>query len=507
VVLDRASSRPLAVQLADALRTAAAGGTLRPGDRLPSTRELAAALRVSRTVTAAAYDQLLAEGWAAGRRGAGTFVVGRAPAGPVAGPPRATEPARAAAAVDLRAGSPCLEVLDAAAWRRAWRAAGDRPPDHRPEPAADPAFQAAVTGHLLRHRGLPVEPGAVLATAGTSAAVTEFARLLPAGARVGVEDPGYRRAVGALQAAGVEVVPCPVDDDGLVVDAVPGGLAAVYCTPAHQWPLGRRLSASRRAALVTRARAEGWWVLEDDYDGELRYDVAPLPLLAALAPDVVVHLGTSSKIFSPTLGTGWLVAPPVLRDELVAARTATGTRPPRAGQRVLAALAPDVVVHLGTSSKILSPTLGTGWLVAPPVLRDELVAARTATGTRPPRAGQRVLAALAASGDLARHLRRLRRELAARRGTVVDALARSGVTVAGDAAGAHVFVPLPDRATETAVVSGAAARGLAVDGLDRHLAGPGPHAPAAGLVLGFAAPARAELERALPVLGAILSRT
>ncbi len=451
VVLDRASSRPLAVQLADALRTAAAGGTLRPGDRLPSTRELAAALRVSRTVTAAAYDQLLAEGWAAGRRGAGTFVVGRAPAGPVAGPPRATEPARAAAAVDLRAGSPCLEVLDAAAWRRAWRAAGDRPPDHRPEPAADPAFQAAVTGHLLRHRGLPVEPGAVLATAGTSAAVTEFARLLPAGARVGVEDPGYRRAVGALQAAGVEVVPCPVDDDGLVVDAVPGGLAAVYCTPAHQWPLGRRLSASRRAALVTRARAEGWWVLEDDYDGELRYDVAPLPLLAALAPDVVVHLGTSSKIFSPTLGTGWLVAPPVLRDELVAARTATGTRPPRAGQRVLAALA--------------------------------------------------------ASGDLARHLRRLRRELAARRGTVVDALARSGVTVAGDAAGAHVFVPLPDRATETAVVSGAAARGLAVDGLDRHLAGPGPHAPAAGLVLGFAAPARAELERALPVLGAILSRT
>ncbi len=451
VVLDRASSRPLAVQLADALRTAAAGGTLRPGDRLPSTRELAAALRVSRTVTAAAYDQLLAEGWAAGRRGAGTFVVGRAPAGPVAGPPRATEPARAAAAVDLRAGSPCLEVLDAAAWRRAWRAAGDRPPDHRPEPAADPAFQAAVTGHLLRHRGLPVEPGAVLATAGTSAAVTEVARLLPAGARVGVEDPGYRRAVGALQAAGVEVVPCPVDDDGLVVDAVPGGLAAVYCTPAHQWPLGRRLSASRRAALVTRARAEGWWVLEDDYDGELRYDVAPLPLLAALAPDVVVHLGTSSKI--------------------------------------------------------LSPTLGTGWLVAPPVLRDELVAARTATGTRPPRAGQRVLAALAASGDLARHLRRLRRELAARRGTVVDALARSGVTVAGDAAGAHVFVPLPDRATETAVVSGAAARGLAVDGLDRHLAGPGPHAPAAGLVLGFAAPARAELERALPVLGAILSRT
>ncbi|MGY1830885.1 PLP-dependent aminotransferase family protein [Geodermatophilus sp. SYSU D01180] len=451
VVLDRTAGRPLAVQLADALRTAAAGGVLRPGDRLPSTRELAAALRVSRTVTAAAYDQLLAEGWAAGRRGAGTFVVGTAPAGTPLPAPRAGRTRPAPVTVDLRAGSPCLEVLDRAAWRRAWRAAGDGPPDAAPEPAADPAFQAAVTGHLLRHRGLPVDPADVLATAGTSAAVSELARLLPPGSRVGVEDPGYQRAAGALRAAGVEVVPCPVDDDGLVVDAVPDGLAAVYCTPAHQWPLGRRMSAGRRVALVARARAGGWWVLEDDYDGELRYDVAPLPLLAALAPDVVVHLGTSSKV--------------------------------------------------------VSPTLGTGWLVAPPGLRAELVTARTATGTRPARAGQRVLAALASSGDLARHLRRLRRELSERRALVVHALTAAGVAVVGDPAGAHVLVPLPDRAAEEAVVAAAAARGLAVDGLARHLTGPGPHDPAAGLVLGFAAPSRAELTRALPVLAGVLAET
>ncbi|GAB3194397.1 PLP-dependent aminotransferase family protein [Geodermatophilus arenarius] len=448
VVLDRSAGRPLAVQLADALRTAAAGGVLRPGDRLPSTRELAAALRVSRTVTAAAYDQLVAEGWAAGRQGAGTFVVGAAPAGRPAPPPRPGPAHTPPAAVDLRAGSPCLEVLDRAAWRRAWRAAGDEPPDAAPEPAADPAFQAAVTGHLLRHRGLPVDPADVLATGGTSAAVTEVARLLPPGSRVGVEDPGYQRAAGALRAAGVEVVPCPVDGDGLVVDAVPDGLAAVYCTPAHQWPLGRRMSAGRRVALVARARAEGWWVLEDDYDGELRYDVAPLPLLAALAPDVVVHLGTSSKI--------------------------------------------------------VSPTLGTGWLVAPPALRAGLVAARTATGTRPARAGQRVLAALASSGDLARHLRRLRRELSERRALVLRELAAGGVAVTGDPAGAHVFVPLPDRAAEEAVVAAAAVRGLAVDGLARHLTGPGPHGPAAGLVLGFAAPSRAGLTRALPALAEVV---
>ncbi|MGY1607465.1 MocR-like pyridoxine biosynthesis transcription factor PdxR [Geodermatophilus sp. SYSU D00700] len=451
VVLHRGSGRPLATQLADALRAAAADGALRPGDRLPSTRELAAALRVSRTVTAAAYDQLVAEGWAAGRRGAGTFVVGAAPSGPALRETRAAAPAERRPAVDLRAGSPCLEVLDRAAWRRAWRAAGDVPPDAAPDPAGDRTFQAAVTEHLLRHRGLPVDPAAVLATAGTSAAVAEVARLLPPGSRVGVEDPGYQRAVEALRSAGAEVVPCPVDDDGLVVDVVPAGLAAVYCTPAHQWPLGRRMSAARRVALVARARAEGWWVLEDDYDGELRYDVAPLPLLAALGPDVVVHLGTSSKVVSPTLGVGWVVAPPA----------------PRA----------------------------------------DLLAQRTATGTRPARAGQRVLAAMAASGDLSRHLRRLRRELSERRALVVQALAAAGVAVTGDPAGAHVLVPLLDRAAEEAVVAAAAARGLAVDGLARHRTGSGPHEPAAGLVLGFAAPSRAELTGVLPVLAGVLADT
>jgi GntR family transcriptional regulator/MocR family aminotransferase len=444
VVLDRASSTPLSVQLADALRTAASGGTLRPGDRLPSTRSLAVALRVSRTVTAAAYDQLLAEGWADGRRGIGTFVVGAAAPAPPRSPASTPAPRRTAAPIDLRAGAPCLEVLDRAAWRRAWRAAGDRSPDAAPEPVADPGFQRAVTEHLLRHRGLVAAPGDVLATAGTSAAVAEVARLLPPGSRVGIEDPGYQRVVGALRDADVTVVPIPVDRDGLVVDAVPAGLAAVYCTPAHHYPLGRRLSAARRVALVARARAERWWVLEDDYDGELRYDVAPLPLLGALGPDVAVHLGTTSKI--------------------------------------------------------ISPTLGVGWLVAPPELRAALVTRRTATGTRPARAGQRVFAALAESGDLARHLRRLRRELAARRAEVMAAVVAGGAQAEGDPAGAHVLVPLSDQETEDAAVAAAAVRGVALDGLGRHWTGLERTEPTAGLVVGFAAPSRADLPHALAVL-------
>lgn len=448
VVLDRSSGTPLSVQLADALRAAAAEGTLRPGDRLPSTRELAGALGVSRTVTAAAYDQLLAEGWAGGRRGVGTFVLGAAGVVPQPARPAHRPADGGVPLVDLRAGSPCVEVLDRASWRRAWRSAGDLAPDSQPESAGDPAFRAAVVEHLLRHRGLPTAPDTVLATGGTSAGVAEVARILPPGSRVGVEDPGYQRVVGALTDAGVDVVPIPVDDDGLVVDAVPHGLAAVYCTPAHQYPLGRRMSAARRGALVARARAEGWWVLEDDYDGELRYDVAPLPLLGALGPDVVVHLGTTSKI--------------------------------------------------------LSPTLGVGWLVAPEPLRAQLLARRAATGTRPARAGQRVFSALAASGDLSRHLRRLRRELADRRDAVRAAVTAAGCRADGDPAGAHVLVPLPGPAAEAGIVAAAAGRGVALDGLGRHRTPGGPVDGRAGLVLGFAAPPRAELDRALPVLSEVL---
>ena len=269
-----------------------------------------------------------------------------------------------------------MAALDRAAWRRAWRAAADDPPDVVPDPVGLPAFRGAVVAHLLRHRGLPADPGTVVATSGTTAAVAELARTLPRGARVAVEEPGYQRAVEALRAAGLDVVTVPVDDDGLVVDALPAGLAAVYCTPAHQFPLGARLSAGRRVALVDRARAEGFLVVEDDYDGELRYDVAPLPLLAALGPDVVVHLGTASKL--------------------------------------------------------LTPTLGVGWLVAPPVVRDAVVAQRDRAGVRPARAGQRVFAALAAQGDLGRHLRRLRRELAQRRRATVAAVAAAGRPVQGD---------------------------------------------------------------------------
>ncbi|TLW90857.1 PLP-dependent aminotransferase family protein [Saccharomonospora piscinae] len=450
VALDRESRVPLAVQVADALREAASGGHLRGGDRLPSTRALAASLGVSRTVTAAAYEQLHAEGWIAGRHGSGTYVT--------TSPPTRAERRRVVAGHDrvpvpellaLTPGVPWAEGIDRAAWRRAWRAAADAPPLLVAERAGLVEYRAAIGEHLLRHRGLDAAPHSVLATAGTTAAVVELAAsVLRPGDLVGVEEPGYQRAVAAFRGAGARVVPVAVDSEGMRTDAIPAGVRAVYCSPAHQYPLGSRMSAARRVELVERARADDFLVVEDDYDGELRYDVAPLPLLASLAPDVVVHLGTTSKILTPTLGAGWMVAPP------------------------------------GVTAAVLA-------------YRDD-------AGTRPSPAGQRVFVELARHGDLGRHLRRLRRELSVRRGLLVGALRTAGVPVLGDDAGAHLVVPLDSGRDERARLAEGRERGLLLDGLARHFAGT---PTTAGVAVGYAGCSRETLRGVLGVLVDVLRPT
>jgi GntR family transcriptional regulator/MocR family aminotransferase len=209
--------------------------------------------------------------------------------------------------------------------------------------------------------------------------------------------------------------------------------------------MGCRMSASRRVELVERARAEDMLLIEDDYDGELRFDVAPLPLLAALAPDVVAHLGTTSKILTPTLGAGWMVAPPAVAAAVLEYRDRTGTRP--------------------------SP------------------------------AGQRVLVELARNGDLGRHLRKLRRELSERRSLLSGALAVAGVPLLGDDAGAHLVVPFDSPDTERARLAEAERRGIRLDGLARHFAGtPTMH----GVAIGYAGCSREALHGALDTLAGLL---
>ncbi|RJQ85319.1 MocR-like pyridoxine biosynthesis transcription factor PdxR [Amycolatopsis panacis] len=447
VSLNRTSGTPLAVQLADALREAAAGGHLRGGDRLPSTRALAERLGVSRTVTSAAYEQLHAEGWIAGRHGSGTYVTTpptRAAAS-VVPPDSLVAEADTAPMLDLTPGAPWAAGVDRAAWRRAWRAAADPEPLTRAHRAGLPEYRAIVYEHLLRHRGLAA--GSVLATGGTTSAVVELAAaVVRRGSAVAVEEPGYQRAVQAFRQAGLTVAGVPVDEEGMRPDAIPAGARAVYCSPAHQYPMGSRMSAARRVQLVERARAENMLVIEDDYDGELRFDVAPLPLLAALAPDVVVHLGTTSKILTPTLGAGWLVAPAGVAESVLAYRDLTGTRP--------------------------SP------------------------------AGQRVLVELARAGDLGRHLRRLRRELAVRRTLLAEALSAAAVPVLGDDAGAHLVVPTESPEDESRRIAAAERHAIRLDGLSRHFAG----TPTAyGIALGYGGCSREALIAALPRLVQLLS--
>ncbi|SFB12107.1 GntR family transcriptional regulator / MocR family aminotransferase [Amycolatopsis marina] len=446
VSLDRESEVPLAVQLADALRESAATGHLRGGDRLPSTRALAGRLGVSRTVTSAAYEQLHAEGWIAGRHGSGTYVTTSPPAERPQGRTVVGGEGPPPSLLDLTPGVPWAEGLDRAAWRRAWRAAADTPPLSAAHRAGLPEYRAAIAEHLLRHRGLAVGTESVLATGGTTAAVVELAgAVLEPGDRVAVEEPGYQRAVQAFRGAGVEVLPLPVDGEGLLPDAVPTGVRAVYCSPAHQYPMGSRMSASRRVELVERARAEDFLLIEDDYDGELRFDVAPLPLLAALAPDVVAHLGTTSKILTPTLGAGWMVAPQPVTSAVLEYRERTGTRP--------------------------SP------------------------------AGQRVLVELARNGDLGRHLRRLRRELSERRTLLVDALRAAGVPVLGDDAGAHLVVPCVSAEDERDRLAAGRTRGIQLDALGRHFAGvPSAH----GIAIAYAGCSQEALRDALGDLVEIL---
>lgn len=447
--LDRDATRPLSVQIADQLRRAATTGPLRGGDRLPSTRALADRLGVSRTVVSTAYDQLHAEGWINGRRGSGTYLT-TAPADMPARTVSSSSTDAAPRLFDLSPGAPCVEAIDPAAWRRAWRAAADHAPLVRKDRAGEPEFRTAVTEHLLRHRGIGAGSGTVLlATAGTSAAVGELAAaLLRPGDAVAMEDPGYQRAAGAFAAAGLDVIAVPVDGDGLRVDLLPPRIKAVYCTPAHQFPLGARMPAARRVELVEHARRSGIFVIEDDYDGELRYDTAPLPLLATMAPDVVVHLGTTSKILSPSLGVGWLLAAPEIAEAVLAHRERTGTGP--------------------------SP------------------------------AGQRVLVALAAHGDLARHLRRLRRALPPRRALVVTELRRRGLGVLGDDAGSHVVVPVESARAERRVVAAGLACGVALDGLARyHLGARREHF---GIALGYTALPWPELAAAAPLAAACLAR-
>jgi GntR family transcriptional regulator / MocR family aminotransferase len=439
--------------LESALRESVRTGRLGPGVRLPSSRALAADLGIARNTVAEAYGQLVAEGWLTAVQGSGTRVAGQAATGLAAAAHSAPPPVRparpgaptagqapgigspgAASSVppgsrvtayrySLRVGSPDLSAFPRAAWLAAARRALSAAPSEAfgyGHPQGRPELRAALAEYLARARGVRAHPDRIVVCDGFGEGLALLTRVLRArgATTLAVEEYGLPSARYTAVAAGLRLATLPVDGHGAM--AGPAGPArpagAALLTPAHQFPLGAALAPGRRTQFVEWARDTGGLVIEDDYDGEFRYDRQPVGALQALAPEDVVYAGSASKSLAPGFRLGWLVLPASLVGEVTAARELT----------------------TGPGSRL-----------------DQLTLAEFIT-----------------SGGYDRHIRRSRLAYRRRRDRLAAALGREAprVRVTGIAAGLHALCELPPGLTEEHLVARAAARGLEVEGLARYRA-------------------------------------
>lgn len=311
-------------RLIDELREAVRSGRLRGGTHLPPSRQLAGDIRMARSSVATAYERLTAEGYLMSRQGAGTWVAEGMTAQPVTQPilPRI-------AASEISICRPSLRSFPIAAWRRATVAAASRLQDHSEGSfMGDPALRAEVAAYVGRARGLHVSADNVMITRGGSDAIAlAFRHGVGSGERIGIEDPGFHTARQHARSAGADPIPLDIDADGLTTENLPkAGLRAVYVTPSHQFPTGVRMPVQRRQELLAWARSADALIVEDDYDGEFRYDVPPLPPLASLDEGLsrVAYVGTFSKSLSPALRLGYLIAPVDLLHRAAIARRDEG---------------------------------------------------------------------------------------------------------------------------------------------------------------------------------------
>ncbi len=345
----------LAGEIYRQLRAAIIAGRLRAGDRLPPTRELARRLSVSRGTVAVAYDRLSGEGFVTSRVGAGTFVSGRVARGePVAHAPGGVLrprpiwehiPVSAAfaspARYEFRTGLADASRFPFQTWRRLvareLRASAVGRGEYG-DPAGHPALRAAIAAHVGVSRGVPVTARQVTVTSGTQQAFDLIARvLLMPGERVAVEDPGYAPPRRLFDSLGLDVTGVPVDEHGLVIDALPADVRLVYVTPSHQYPLGTVMSLPRRIALLEWADRHDAAIIEDDYDSEFRYGGRPIePLCTLDASGRVIYVGSFSKTMLPTLRLGFIIAPSTLSGALRAAKYVTDWHTPLPTQAALA---------------------------------------------------------------------------------------------------------------------------------------------------------------------------
>jgi GntR family transcriptional regulator / MocR family aminotransferase len=303
--------RGLEVALRNAVRT----GRLKPGDALPSSRVLAVDLGVARATVVAAYDQLVAEGYIVSRPGAVARV---APGQWTTDHPTVTA-ARPDYRLDLIPGEPDASRFPRAAWLRCTRAVLSSASNELfgyGDPAGLGELREVLANHLNRTRNTAATAESTIVVPGIASGLAQVARMLHRHGTnaIAVEEPGFPFHHPILRREGLELVPVPVDAEGIDLDALAAtGVNAVLVTPAHQYPFGTVMSSPRRTGLAAWAREHRAWIIEDDYDGEFRYDRQPLGALHGIAPDRVVYLGTTSKTLGPGLRVGWIVGPPELR--------------------------------------------------------------------------------------------------------------------------------------------------------------------------------------------------
>lgn len=474
--MGQSSRNGVARRMVEAVKAQIHEGVYRPGDPLPSTRAFAAEWGASRTTVTAAYGQLIAEGYLVTRPGARAVVAPgleaaarETPAPSAVARPLsafakrllalpATAVPEASRVADFRYGDLSAADFPVLAWRRAMNAVTLRRTARLRygDPQGSDALRLALAGYLWRARGIRATPDRIVVVNGSQQGLDLCARLLlDPGDRFVIENPGYVLARHAFTAAGGVAVPVPVDAEGLRTDDLPAASLA-YVTPSHQFPLGGVLSAGRRRDLFAWSTRVGACIVEDDYDGEYRHDVAPIPPLQTLGPDAVIYVGTFSKTLSPTLRLGYLVVPQAL------------CRAFREAKRL--------------------------------------------TDRHTPLFEQDALAELLTSGAYERHVRAIRRRNADRRAALLEALSDAlGTTVriAGSDTGLHLVLWIDGVAAdrEHTLVAAAAAAGVGIHPVSPLYAPGTPRPAVAGLILGYAAVEPDALRRAVAILARVLADT
>nr|WP_245527451.1 PLP-dependent aminotransferase family protein [Corynebacterium lipophiloflavum] len=354
------------------MRGLVASGQLAAGDRVPSTRELAGQLGVSRGSVVTAYDQLISEGLLKSSQGAATVVHPELRRVSTPPPTRTTlERSRTDRPISLKPSAGTAGAIRPAAWRRAWREAASRAPAVL-DRSGQPELRHAIAEHLRLARGLVVHPDSVLVTGGSREGLLLILMSLGRTLNVGVETPGHPGLRNVIPLAGHTAVSCETDDKGLVVSALPEGLDALLVTPSHLYPIGGSMPATRRAALLDWAAERGVVLIEDDFNSELRYRVSPLPTLGTLPSKAsVIALGTFSTLLTRQLSAGYVVADAATSDRLRETRDTLGMPVSPVTQYAIAHLLEGGFVRRNTKSthKRLTERKGTLGRCVLPALR------------------------------------------------------------------------------------------------------------------------------------------